>query len=59
MRVANCYLTRVALFHAKMILEAQDHQNDNLPGNNKGFNSLALLIYLAILFGYQHITPHI
>ena len=42
-----------------MILEAQDHQNDNLPGNDKGFEILAPVIYLARLFEYQHITPDI
>jgi hypothetical protein len=49
----------VALFDAEMILIALDRQNDNLPRNDKGFEILALLIYLARLIEYQHITPDI
>ncbi len=49
----------VALFDAKMTLVAMDHQNDNLPGNDIVFEILALLLYLARIFGYQHITPDI
>ena len=56
MIVANCYFDIVALFHAKMILVAIDCQSDNPPGNDKGFKILAPVIYLAILFEYQHLT---
>jgi len=49
----------VALFDAEMILVTIDRQNDNLLGYDIGIYILALLIYLARLIEFQHITPDI
>ena len=49
----------VALFDAKMRLFAVVNPNDHLHQTERDYRIYPLLIYLAILFDYQLITPHV
>ena len=49
----------VALFDAKMRLFAVVNPNDHPHQTDRDHRIYPLLIYLAILFDYQLITPHV